>query len=589
MRWHNFRMPFHLWCGRTPLSGTGMLEASRYRCRLARRDRLVAGLGALGVAALTLCLACLDGGATSRTEQGVAGAVLLAAGDIGRCDATSDQDTAALVAGLAGTVATLGDTVYEAGSPEQFAHCYEPKWGRFKARTRPAAGNHDYETPGAAGYFGYFGAAAGAGAGGYYSYALGAWHVVVLNSNCAAVGGCQAGSAQEQWLRADLAAHPSRCTLAYWHHPLFSSGAHGGDSEVQPLWQALYEAGAEVVLNGHEHLYERFAPQDPAGRPDPQHGLRQFIVGTGGGSLQEDENPQEHGHDAANIEVMNNTTYGVLRLVLRPTGYDWQFLPAIRRSGAAVANAAKGADSAPSRYRDTVLADEPVSYWRLGISLGLVARELVGGRNGMYLGGITLGQAGALANDPDPAAWFDGRSGSVSVSPYPASLVPSSVSVEAWVKLTGDNEQQNTIVSKGSSEQSGWRLALDLRNGRRNLWWEIGDGHPGHYHVYVASLNLVVGQWYHVVATFDGQTQTLGAYLNGEPLPGVLTIDGTLHSDDSALQIGQSPHGAFFNGLLDEVAVYDVALTAEQVKAHYAVGQGRPYTLFTDAGSDTCH
>src|SRR5579884_1142375 len=246
-------------------------------------------------------------------------------------------------------------------------------------------------------------------------------------------------------------------------------------------------------------------------------------------------------------------------------------------------------DSAPSRYRDTVLADEPVSYWRLGISLGLVARELVGGRNGMYLGGITLGQAGALANDPDPAAWFDGRSGSVSVSPYPASLVPSSVSVEAWVKLTGDNEQQNTIVSKGSSEQSGWRLALDLRNGRRNLWWEIGDGHPGHYHVYVASLNLVVGQWYHVVATFDGQTQTLGAYLNGEPLPGVLTIDGTLHSDDSALQIGQSPHGAFFNGLLDEVAVYDVALTAEQVKAHYAVGQGRPYTLFTDAGSDTCH
>ncbi len=519
----------------------------------------------------------------------MAGAVLVAAGDIGRCDATSDQDTAALVAGLAGTVATLGDTVYEAGSPEQFAHCYEPKWGRFKARTRPAAGNHDYETPGAAGYFGYFGAAAGAGARGYYSYALGAWHVVVLNSNCAAVGGCQAGSAQEQWLRADLAAHPSRCTLAYWHHPLFSSGAHGGESEVQPLWQALYEAGAEVVLNGHERLYERFAPQDPAGRPDPQHGLRQFIVGTGGGDLQPDVRVTGNG------EVANNTTYGVLRLVLRPTGYDWQFLPAIRRSrptaSAHVRSTPEPAPGAtPSRYRDTVLADEPVSYWRLGSDIGLVARDLVGGRNGMYIGGITLGQAGAIARDTDPAAMFDGRSGYISVSTYPASLLASSVSVEAWVKLFDNNEQQNTIIATGSTEQSGWKLALDLRNGRPTLWWEIGDGHPGHYHVYNQAIYPLMGQWYHVVATFDGQTQTLGAYLNGEPLPGVLTIDGTLHSADSALQIGQSTRkGAFFNGLLDEVAVYDVALTAEQVKAHYAVGQGRPYTLFTDAGSDTCH
>jgi hypothetical protein len=230
-----------------------------------------------------------------------------------------------------------------------------------------------------------------------------------------------------------------------------------------------------------------------------------------------------------------------------------------------------------------------VSYWRLGSDIGLVARDLVGGRNGMYIGGITLGQAGAIARDTDPAAMFDGRSGYISVSTYPASLLASSVSVEAWVKLFDNNEQQNTIIATGSTEQSGWKLALDLRNGRPTLWWEIGDGHPGHYHVYNQAIYPLMGQWYHVVATFDGQTQTLGAYLNGEPLPGVLTIDGTLHSDDSALQIGQSPHGAFFNGLLDEVAVYDVALTAEQVKAHYAVGQGRPYTLFTDAGSDTCH
>jgi hypothetical protein len=344
-----------------------------------------------------------------------------------------------------------------------------------------------------------------------------------------------------------------------------------------------------VVLNGHERLYERFAPQDPAGHPDPAHGLRQFIVGTGGGDLQPDA------HVAGNGEVMNNTTYGVLRLVLRPTGYDWQFLPAVRRSrptaSAHVRSTPEPARGAtPSRYRDAVLADEPVSYWRLGSDIGLVARDLVGGRNGTYMGGITLGQAGAIARDPDPAAMFDGRSGYISVSPYSASLFSGSVSVEAWVKLFDNNEQQNNIIATGSTEQSGWKLALDLRNGRPTLWWEIGDGHPSHYHVYNQAIYPLVGQWYHVVATFDGQTQTLGAYLNGEALPGVLTIDGALHSDDAALQIGQSTRkGAFFNGLLDEVAVYDVALTAEQVKAHYAAGRGLPYTPFTDAGSNTCH
>ena len=161
---------------------------------------------------------------------------------------------------MPGTIATLGDNAYRSGSAQEYADCYDPTWGTEKARTRPAAGNHDYGTPDARGYFDYFGAAAGDRGEGYYSYDLGAWHVVVINSNCDAIGGCEADSAQGRWLRTDLASHQATCTLAYWHHPLFSSGIeHGGNPEMRPIWQLLYDAGADVVLSGHEHNYERFS------------------------------------------------------------------------------------------------------------------------------------------------------------------------------------------------------------------------------------------------------------------------------------------------------------------------------------------
>jgi 3',5'-cyclic AMP phosphodiesterase CpdA len=248
-------------------------------------------------------------------------AVLVAAGDIASCSSTGDEATAALVARFPGTVATLGDTVYDRGTPDEFARCYAPSWGRFRARTRPTPGNHDYETPGAAGYFGYFRRAAGAPDRGYYSYELGAWHVVVLNSNCAAIGGCEAGSAQERWLRADLAAHPARCTLAYWHHPLFSSGPHGSRQAVAPLWQALQDAGAEAVLVGHDHLYERFAPQDAAGTPNRARGIREFVVGTGGARHY------ELARVAPNSVARRTHAFGVLKLTLRPARYDFRFLP----------------------------------------------------------------------------------------------------------------------------------------------------------------------------------------------------------------------------------------------------------------------
>ncbi len=249
--------------------------------------------------------------------------VLVGAGDIASCSSSGDEATANLLDGIAGTVFTLGDNVYNSGTAAKFATCYDPSWGRHKARTRPAVGNHEYHVAGATGYFDYFGAAAGDRTQGYYSYNLGAWHIVVLNSTCAKVaGGCGAGSAQEQWLRRDLAAHPARCTLAYWHHPLFNSG-HDGNSNgmMRPIWQTLYEAGADVVLTGHAHDYERFAPQDADGNRDMARGIREFVVGTGGAFFT------GKGTTVPNSEVFQNHTFGVLKLTLHPTSYDWQFVP----------------------------------------------------------------------------------------------------------------------------------------------------------------------------------------------------------------------------------------------------------------------
>jgi hypothetical protein len=247
--------------------------------------------------------------------------VLLAAGDIASCASSGDEATAALVdARPDAVVATLGDNVYDSGTQAEFARCYDPSWGRSRSRTNPSAGNHDYATAGAAGYFGYFGALAGDAGTGYYSYDLGRWHVVALNSNCSIVS-CAAGSAQEQWLRADLAGHPTACTLAYWHHPRFSSGTtHGSSTAVAALWQALYENDADLVLQGHEHNYERFGPLDPSGHPDLARGLRSFVVGTGGRSHY------PFGSPIAGSEVRNSDAFGVLQLTLRSTGFDWEFV-----------------------------------------------------------------------------------------------------------------------------------------------------------------------------------------------------------------------------------------------------------------------
>jgi chitodextrinase len=262
------------------------------------------------------------------TTPGGSDPIVVAAGDIATCGQPGHAATAALLDEMPGVVAVLGDLAYPNGTAAEFQDCYGPTWGRHRARTRPAVGNHEYQTLGATPYYDYFGAAAGDPAKGYYSYDIGAWHVVVVNSNCASIaGGCAAGSPQEQWLRADLAANPASCTLAYWHHPVFSSGDHGNQAFMAPMWQTLYDGGAEIVLAGHDHHYERFAPQTAAGVADPVFGIRGFVVGTGGR-----DSHRLLRTIAANSQVRDIATFGVLRLELGSDGYAWAFVPEVGRS-----------------------------------------------------------------------------------------------------------------------------------------------------------------------------------------------------------------------------------------------------------------
>jgi hypothetical protein len=254
-------------------------------------------------------------------------AILVGAGDIVGCQNPQGAlATAKLIEKIPGTVFTLGDLVYDASTLGQFQNCYGRSWGKFKGRTRPALGNHEYQVRNAVPYFQYWAGQAGPPGKGYYSYELGAWHVVVLNTNCEALGqdGCAAGSPEEVWLRQDLSEHRGSCIVAYGHHALFSSGifrSHAVHPELKRLWEDLYAAHADLVLAGHEHAYERFAPQDPEGRADPQHGIREIVAGTGGRSHY------PLGVPVPNSEVQNDDTYGVLKLSLSSQSYAWEFIP----------------------------------------------------------------------------------------------------------------------------------------------------------------------------------------------------------------------------------------------------------------------
>lgn len=318
------------------------MMAGEARGRAALRLRALAALAILG-ASMTAT------GATPPGARAAGDPIIAAAGDIacdpaspsfhgGRGSGTACRQLAVsnlLVSGDYNAVLALGDTQYYCGSLAAFDQSYDLSWGRVKSITRPVVGNHEYLTSGgsgttgcdnsnadAAGYFEYFGAAAGSPTKGYYSFDLGAWHLIALNSSCSQIGGCGASSPQGKWLAADLKSHQNVCTLAYWHVPLFSSGGRAA-SGTRPLWQLLYAAHADLILDGHDHIYERFAPQTPTGAPDPTNGIREITVGTGG---------SDHTHLAtlaANSVVTNTTTFGILALTLHPTSYTWHFLPAV--------------------------------------------------------------------------------------------------------------------------------------------------------------------------------------------------------------------------------------------------------------------
>lgn len=242
--------------------------------------------------------------------------IFVGAGDIAMCDVNSVA-TAALLDSIGGYVFTLGDNAYFRGTREEYRNCYDNTWGKHKGRTFPVPGNHEYMSAGAAPYFEYFGELASGSTGeGYYSFEVGEWHAIALNSNIPA----SAGSGQATWLRNDLMANRARCTIAYWHHPLFTSGPDGDTPAMRDLWRILYEFNADIILNAHEHMYERFAPQDPDGNADPAHGIRQFTVGTGGAEFYGVSVRQP------NSEVLINTVHGVLTLALDTGRYAWAFV-----------------------------------------------------------------------------------------------------------------------------------------------------------------------------------------------------------------------------------------------------------------------
>lgn len=292
-------------------------------------------------------------------------------GDNKYCQEKATSDL--VVAAHPDTVLALGDNQYEDATLAAFEQSYDPSWGRFKDITYPVPGNHEYQTPGAAGYFAYFGSLARNSHGGYYSFNLGTWHFIALNSECTSprVIECGVGSPQERWLLDDLAANRSLCTLAFWHEPRFTSGRNLNHPALQAFWDDLYAFGAELVLNGHDHIYERFAPQNPQQQADPR-GIREIIVGGGGNNHQ-----PNYGILQPNSVVRDNTTYGVLKLALRPDSYDWQYLPAKHTGNGTFTDQGSGTCHGINAGRENGPGPRAVPVVSASGSAGVVARFTV--------------------------------------------------------------------------------------------------------------------------------------------------------------------------------------------------------------------
>jgi hypothetical protein len=400
--------------------------------------------------------------------------VVVGAGDIGHCGTDNDEATAQLLDHIPGRVFVLGDNTYakagDGASVElaDFVECYGPTWGRHKDRTVPVVGNHEYVGPDADGYFSYFGAAAGDPTKGYYDYREGAWHVIVLNSNCVDVGGCGPGSPQEQWLRGVLAASDADCTVAMWHNPLYSSGAtHGSDPTFRPFWQALYDHGADVVLNGHDHVYERFGLQTPDGAADAVFGLRQFTVGTGGRSSYGFATP------LPNSDVRGRS-YGVLKMTLHDGSYDWEFVPAagqtLTDSGTTACHGAPDPAPPPPPPPPPPLADAIAVVGSTSDGLGSGRASITIGRPaGSAAGHVLVAAIGA--NDDTvisaPSGWTAVRqdvSGAVRQSVYVKVAGPTEPTAYTWT-LSGTRRVAGGITAYSGVDPS---QPIDAVNGSSN-------------------------------------------------------------------------------------------------------------------------
>ncbi len=545
--------------------------------------------------------------------------VLVGAGDIAVCGQNDDEATAALLDAIPGTVFTVGDNVYESGTAAEFTNCYHPSWGRHKARTMPAPGNHDYATAGAAGYFGYFGAAAGDPSLGYYAYDRGTWRMYSLNSEISGA----AMAAQATWLRTDLETNPDMNVMAYFHKPLFSSAVvHGNDPVSRPLWDVLYEFGAEIIVVGHDHSYERFAPQSPTGVADP-NGIRQFVAGTGGRSHY------ALGTLKANSQVFDSTRFGVLKFTLHEHSYSWEFIPTtagFTDSGVAstVDPVGDPAPAAPTGFAGAASDDSATLTWDPNGEADLAGYNLYRGlttpnpATDMPLNGGTLLTTTAYSDvglvngttyryivtavdaadqesvpssevvvtpfEPTPHAIdFDGTNDHVTFGAAPE-LGLNTFTIEAWVRrdgtgvgiadVSGGLPDSVPLITKGRTEgetpatNMNWFVGLDETTGV--LQADFEDKAASAAHPISGTTPLAIGSWYHVAVTYNGTAWSL--YING-------TLDKTevenatpenASTQHAALATAMTTTGAplgRFAGVLDEVRIWNAARTQAQIQA----------------------
>jgi hypothetical protein len=528
-------------------------------------------------------------GSSSANTFTVGDPVIFAAGSLASC---YDTGAGRVVDSVLSTepdalLQTLGNHSYENGQPSDFACGYNQTYAAVKARTYPALGNHDMyvtsEGPGGVGFHNAFdgqlarlGPTASDPTKVYYSYDLGAWHIVVLNDTCLVSGnggtpGCDE-AAQEQWLQNDLSTHPNNCVLAAVNRPRWSSDLNQGRTDHGVYWNIFYQYGVDLVVSGAAHHYERFAPMDPSANLDPTYGIRQIISGHGG-----------YGSNTLvalmpNSEVYDSTSYGALKLTLHSDSYDWRFMPiadnvepgggSFTDSGSNNCHGAPPASILP--YHEQVLAASPAAYWRLGETSGTSAADETGANPGTY-NNVLLNQPSALTSDSNPSASFDGTRSYMRVPASPSLNMTSAVTVEFWAKRRTISSSYQVLVGKPGNGQSKFEnYAVWLTNANRYIAY-FGNGNT---FVGAQTPAITDTNWHYVVATYGGSRARI--YLDGVLKQETVTTL-QMSANNQPLNLGRAnTNNYYFNGWLDEVAIYPTVLSAPTIVEHYNRGIGSP-------------